>query len=359
MTDSDPTTREVFLTVDGEEDRFPLRVDAFLSELPGLPGRSQLKQRMQKLMVNGVAVKLSTKVRVGDEVRCELLPEPTIVITPEEIPLDVVYEDDWVVAINKPAGMVVHPGAGNRTGTLLHALAGRYKESGFFVSQTGDETEDGTGDSDDTPPDEMRIPRPGIVHRLDKDTSGIIIVAKDTETHGELVKEFAARRTTKRYIALVKGRLPHTYGAIDGAIGRDRRHRTTFCVKGERIHRAISGEDDQFVEGWREEDRGHTAGRAALTTYAVLARFTGYTLLFAYPHTGRTHQIRVHLQSIGHPIVGDKMYARVDNALPAAPLMLHAARLTVTVKGRTLQVGAPVPEAFRSTISTVRDHASR
>lgn len=354
MTGNVLDNTEVTVTVSGEEGRFPLRVDAFLSELPGLPGRSQLKQRMQNLTVNGVSAKLSTKIKVGDAVRCELLPEPTIEIVPEEIPLDVVYEDDWVVAINKPAGMVVHPGAGNRSGTLLHALAGRYQESGFFLSRTSVDA-DKAVEAEDSPADEVTMPRPGIVHRLDKDTSGIIIVAKDTKTHGELVEEFAARRTRKRYIALVKGRLPHTYGAIDGAIGRDRRQRTTFCVKGERIHRAIGGEDDAFVAAWREEDRGHAAGRAALTTYAVLARFPGYTLVFAYPHTGRTHQIRVHMQSIGHPIVGDKMYARVDNVLSGAPLMLHASRLTVTVKGRVLQVRASVPDRFRKTMIRVRE----
>ena len=357
MPSDDSAPREVAVTVSGDEERFPQRVDAFLGALPSVPGRSQLKQRILGLTVNGVAAKLSTKINVGDDIRCGLLPEPALEIVPEEIPLEVVYEDGWVVAINKPAGIVVHPGAGNRSGTLLHALAGRYRETGFFAGRS----DGGLDTNGGLTAEETTMPRPGIVHRLDKDTSGIIVVAKDTVTHSELVKEFAARRTRKRYIALVKGRPLHTYGAIDGAIGRDRRRRTTFRVNGERIHRAIAGEDDPFIERWREDDRGHAAGRAALTTYAVLARFSGYTLVFIYPHTGRTHQIRVHMRSVGHPIVGDRLYARGDNVFPDAPLMLHASRLTVRVKGRALALSAPVPDAFRETVGAIRggDYPSR
>lgn len=319
----------------------PCRADAFISALDEMPRRSQLKQRISHLRVNGEPAKLATKVDYGDSISFVLSKEDSPDVVGENISLDIIYEDESIVAINKPVGMVVHPGAGNWSGTLLNALAGRYAGDDFF-SQSGAD-----------PEDRVSI-RPGIVHRLDKDTSGVIVVAKDSETQGQLTDEFAARRTKKTYIALVKGRIPHTYGAVAGAIGRDKRNRTRFRVYGELTHRSIASGEGPDVLGWSESEHDRSDGRAAFTTYTVLRRFPGYTLLYAHPFTGRTHQIRVHFQSISHPIVGDPIYARPDPVLSDAPLMLHAARLSINVHGKVAELRAPVSSAFRRTIQKLR-----
>ncbi|MDA3947737.1 MAG: RluA family pseudouridine synthase [Spirochaeta sp.] len=331
------------------------RVDQYVSSLPDFPPRSQLKQRITALHVNGTPVKLSAKVQPGDTITFTLLPEIVPEVTGEMIDLDVVYEDTGILVINKAAGMVVHPGAGNWSGTLLHALMGRYRQDAYFsppAATTAVSDESVLGEPHGDFPSTVR---PGIVHRLDKDTSGVMIVAKNATTHQFLTAQFASRTTTKRYIALVKGSPIHTTGYIAGSLERDPRHRTRFRVAGNLQHETLTTLDTE-VPGWTESAYRDGRGKPALTTYTVLRRFAGYTLVLLRPHTGRTHQLRVHLTAIGSPIVGDPVYARGDGKLPTAPLMLHALHLTIVTQsgGTAERFTAPVPEAFRRVIREVR-----
>ncbi|MFA7567365.1 MAG: RluA family pseudouridine synthase [Alkalispirochaeta sp.] len=337
--DTPPVNDTLKVTVD-EGVTGPVRLDAYLAGLEGTPNRSSLKLRSRTVTCNGRPVKLSAPVTAGDRIEVVLEPEETRDIVPEDIPLDIIYEDSRAVVVNKPPGMVVHPGAGNWSGTLLHALAGRYRDSPFFT--TGDDGGDDGGDPN----------RPGIVHRLDKDTGGVLVVARNGDSYTHLVRQFARRRTRKIYLALVKGSPVHSSGSIAGAIGRDRYHRTRFAVHGELRHSALPDLDTP-VDGWREKDdenqRGKHKGRPALTTYTVLRRFNGYTLLKLRLHTGRTHQLRVHLAAIGHPVVGDPIYARADRSLGDMPLMLHARQLEISLaEGETRRsFRAPLSRAFR------------
>lgn len=355
------TVSEIGLDAEGDADAVskPLRVDQYVSSLPDFPPRSQLKQRMTALRVNGKSVKLSAKVQLGDTLTFTLLPEILPEVTPETIALDVIYEDDDVLVINKAAGMVVHPGAGNWSGTLLHALMGRYPTEAYFspsaVSTAVSNT--GAGVSDEREPNNDAHPtvRPGIVHRLDKDTSGVMIIAKNATSHRFLTTQFANRTTAKRYIALVKGSPIHTTGYIAGSLERDPRQRTRFRVAGELTHGSLSTLEADVPE-WTESTSSPGPGKPALTAYTVLRRFTGYTLVFLKPHTGRTHQLRVHMTAIGSPIVGDPVYARSDGTFPDAPLMLHALNLSIVIRpdGARARFSASVPRAFRQVIQEAR-----
>jgi 23S rRNA pseudouridine1911/1915/1917 synthase len=214
----------------------------------------------------------------------------------ESIPLDVVYEDGDLLVIDKPAGMVVHPAAGQRSGTLVNALLGR----GGEWSAAG-----GAG-------------RPGIVHRLDKGTSGLIVVARHDLAHRRLAEQLAGRTMSRAYLAVARGEVPAPSGEVDGPIGRDPRHRQRMAVV--------------------------AAGRFARTRYRVLERLRGHTLLRADLETGRTHQVRVHLAAIGHPVVGDELYGRRRPGDPERPL-LHAFRLRFVHPrtGRDMEFESPPP----------------
>jgi 23S rRNA pseudouridine1911/1915/1917 synthase len=286
------------------------RVDRVLAEHYLEIPRSQIRHRVTDLRCNELAAKLSTKVHAGDVIEGTLLPEAPLGAEPEDVPLTVIYEDDDVLVINKEQGRVVHPGAGNRTGTIANALAFRFSGHDAF-------------DEGDT--------RPGIVHRLDKETSGVMIIAKNAETHAHLVDQFATRAVDKRYIAIVKGCPRPRTGTIDLPIGRDRYHRTRF--------RAMRSD----AHGVKE----------ALTSYEVLREFPRHSLVRFQPHTGRTHQIRVHAVAIASPILGDPVYARSDRDLPDATLMLHAYLLRIVVRPGEppKQFRAGVPERFRDAIS--------
>jgi 23S rRNA pseudouridine1911/1915/1917 synthase len=228
-------------------------------------------------------------------------------MTAEPIELDILYESDRVIVINKPAGLVVHPGAGNWTGTLAQGLLHHVArlESAFAGSS-----------------------RPGIVHRLDKDTSGVLIAAKEPEMLAALADQFKRRRASKHYLALVKGRLPRSQDTIDTGIQRDERNRKKFRA-------AASGE-----------------GKQAVTDYRVLRHYAHHSFLSLRPRTGRTHQLRVHMASLGCPIVGDPLYARRDADFPDAPMMLHAYQLRVYLpdEERWAEFTAALPERFKSTL---------
>jgi 23S rRNA pseudouridine1911/1915/1917 synthase len=229
-------------------------------------------------------------------------PRP-IAATPEKIDLDILYEDQDVIVVNKAQGMVVHPGCGNASGTLVNALL-------YYCAQL---QHNFSGEPI----------RPGIVHRLDRDTSGVIIVAKHAAAHGYLADQFKNRRVQKQYLAIVYGTPPQTSGEIATRIFRDPRHRQRFTTRS-----------------------GSKTGKTALTHYRVLKRLKGSTLLSLRPRTGRTHQLRVHMKYLGCPILADPIYGRPD---PGITLMLHAFRLGLhLLDGSKTVFKAPLPSRFKT-----------
>lgn len=297
-----------------------MRLDVFLAERLGLFSRSQARARILQLLVNGAPARLGRKLKVGDRVSVAYAGPPDSDLVAEDIPLSVLFEDEQVIVLDKPQGMVVHPGNGNHSGTLVNALL---HHCGGLADSFGIDT-----------------PRPGIVHRLDKDTSGVIIVAKNVAAHEMLARQFQERRVRKRYIAVISGALPAREGIIDTRIARDPKDRKKFaCVT--------------------------SGGRQAITRYRLLRAFPvgaaayGYVLLA--PRTGRTHQIRVHMKYLGAPVLGDPLYARGDARFPDATLMLHARSLSIVIPGerepRTFT--APIPARFHAVLGKLQSFSPR
>jgi 23S rRNA pseudouridine1911/1915/1917 synthase len=299
-----------------------LRLDRYVAEYRGILSRSQIKSRNLRGKINGREVKLSRPVKTGDRLEVSWADAEPVDLIPEDIPLDIIYEDARTAVINKAQGMVVHPGAGNRRGTLANALLYRRLRR------------EGPGSPALVSPFENPGPasgglRPGIVHRLDKDTSGVIITAWDEEALAFLADQFKNRRVKKSYIALVPGCPGEPEGRIETCIARDSRDRKRFAVS--------------------------VRGRTAITRYRVLRSWNSHSLVLLHPKTGRTHQLRVHLRHLGHPIAGDPLYGRADPLFPGSGLMLHARSLTLIlpdhVEAQTFR--APLPERFRLFIKTL------
>jgi 23S rRNA pseudouridine1911/1915/1917 synthase len=266
------------------------------------------------ILLNGRSAKGSHRLHGGERITVEAQPRPPMRAEAESIPLDIIYEDDDVVAVNKPAGMVVHAGAGNPRGTLVNALLGR----GQTLSQGGD------------------ILRPGIVHRLDKETSGIILVAKNDTAHAKLGESFRQRTVKKTYIALVEGLLKNDTGRIELPIARDPKRRTRMTAR-----RSASLAD----------------AREARTDWRVVARIDTTTLVEVQLHTGRTHQIRVHFSTVHHPVVGDSLYGAAPHLqvgkITLTPLgrnFLHAAKLGFPHPrtGAWIDLRAPLPQPLHA-----------
>ena len=283
------------------------RLDHFLQEQLPQFSRSRLQAWIKegRVHVNGGVSRASYVLRSGDRIEVEPSAPAPLEAAPEDLPVEVLYEDASVIAINKPAGLVVHAGAGVKSGTLVNRLVHRFST----LSRTG-------GDL-----------RPGIVHRLDRGTSGVLLVARTDTAHRQLAEQFASRSVAKTYLALVEGSTPDT-GRIDRPIARDpvRRIRMTARL---------------------------AHGRAALTEFRVLERFQHFTYLEVRIGTGRTHQIRAHFSAIGHPVAGDRVYG----ARPAERIFLHAWRIVFTspATGTEVAVEAPLPSDLELWLSRLRE----
>ncbi len=306
------------------------RLDQFLVQHFPDFSRSTIQKAIEAggVTVNDGPTKASYKVRADDRV-CVVIPEPTHAApAPEDIPLDVLYEDDYLALVNKPPDMVVHPAKGHWSGTLVNALSFRFAHlSGLNGAY-----------------------RPGIVHRLDRDTSGVILIAKEESAHRELSMQFETRKIFKEYLAIAAGVLDRDSDYIEARIGHHPH---------DRVKMAVTDDAD--------------AGKEACSFYEVIERFRGYTFCRISPRTGRTHQIRVHLASVGCPVLADKVYGgrdavRLSDLVPGWPpdrdevLMprqaLHAARLRFfhPKRRQVIEVEAPLPEDFRRTLAALREH---
>ena len=288
-----------------------LRLDKAIVSLTGEEFSRALIQKLiddEKIKVNKKIEKASYKVAVNDIIEIEKDEPKEISLKAENIPIDIIYEDDDIVIVNKAKGMVVHPGNGNPDGTLVNAIMARCKDS---LSGIGGEL------------------RPGIVHRIDKDTSGLIIIAKNDKSHIDISNQIKEHKVKKTYIALVRGVIKENEATINMPIGRSNKDRIKMAVK--------------------------RNGKTAITHIKVLKRYNNYTLLEVNIETGRTHQIRVHMAEIGFPIVGDYIYSNGKNPFGVVGQMLHAKRLEFvhpTTK-KTVVFEAPLPEYFENVLKNL------
>ena len=292
----------IYISVSKEEEG--KRLDVFLMEKQPEYTRSRIQNLIKegRVKVRGKEMKANYRVKDGDEIVMVIPAPKEITVKPENIPLDIMYEDADIVVINKPVGMVVHPAAGHYSGTLVNALLFHCKD----LSGIGGKL------------------RPGIVHRLDKDTSGILVAAKNDTAHLSLSEQLKERAVKREYFALVHGIIKEKYGTIDAPVGRHPRERKKMAVTKGR-------------------------GRKAVTHFEVLERFPKHTFLKLKLETGRTHQIRVHLSYIGHPVLGDNVYGPRKKKPGISHQVLHAGILGFTHprKGDYIEFSAPLPESFK------------
>lgn len=307
------------LTLLVDESDESTRLDAYLASRIDGWSRARLQRLIEggDVLVNSKQTKASYKVSAKDEIEVELTPPPSANFTPEDIPVDIVYEDNQLIVVNKPAGLVVHPAAGVYSGTLANALAHHFQQ----LSNPGSI-------------------RPGIVHRLDKDTSGLLVAAKTESAHEDLADQFRAREVFKSYVALVYGVVAAESGRIEQPIARDPRNRTRMAV--------VAG------------------GRGALSLYKVRRRYDGFTLVDVELKTGRTHQIRVHLSWMKHPVVADELYSggRENNLDVRRRALirklnrqfLHAEQLGFRhpATGEEMRFTAPMPEALQHVLDKLK-----
>ena len=293
-----------------EEEEAGTRLDLYLArELPDM-SRSRLQRLIneKQILVNARSTRPSYRIQAGDEIQVNLPPAEVPDIAPEPIPLDIVYEDRDLLVVNKPRGMVVHPGAGHHRGTLVNALLYHCQDLSGING----------------------VLRPGIVHRLDKDTSGLLMVAKNDAAHLALAVQLKERQVHREYLALVHGRVKEASGTVTAPIGRHPHHRQKMAVT--------------------------PKGRPAVTHYTVVECFPDHTLLRLRLDTGRTHQIRVHLAYIRHPVVGDPKYGPARSTLELRGQFLHAGTLGFThpASGEFLCFEAPLPSELEAVLARLR-----
>ena len=284
-----------------------MRLDAYISKINSNISRTMVQKLIQEgnVFVNGKEKKISYKVQVGDIIEINIPKPQETTIKPENIPIEIVYEDMDIIVVNKPKGMVVHPANGNPDGTLVNAVMAICKDS---LSGIGGEI------------------RPGIVHRLDKDTSGLLIVAKNDKAHINMSNQIKNREVKKIYIALVRGLVSEDEATINMPIGRSTKDRKKMAIRKD--------------------------GKEAVTHFKVLKRYSKYTLLEIKIDTGRTHQIRVHMSEIGHPVVGDMVYSNGKNEFGVEGQMLHAKSLDFKhpVTGEKMHLEAELPPYFKDVL---------
>lgn len=286
------------------------RLDKYLSEVSELSRtRVQDLAKEKKIFVNGKAEKSSYKVQCGDTISCDVPENEELNVQAEDIPLDILYEDDDIIVVNKPKGMVVHPAPGNYSGTLVNALLYHCKDLSGING----------------------VIRPGIVHRIDKDTTGCIVACKNDLAHNAIAKQLETKQCHREYIALVDGNIANETGVIDAPIGRDRRDRQKMTVT-------------------------PTNSKDARTHFKVKERFQHYTLLDCSLETGRTHQIRVHMKYINHPVTGDEKYGRKCAMMDTQGQCLHAYQLTLVHPSthQKMTFTAPLPDYFETLLEKLR-----
>lgn len=288
------------------EEQESMRIDAYLAEICQDLSRSYVQKLLKggQVLVNGARVKASFKVSTGDDVEVEIpeATEPEIVA--EDMDLDILYEDQDVILVNKPKGMVVHPAAGHYSNTLVNGLMAHCKNQLSGING---------------------VLRPGIVHRIDKDTTGVLIVCKNDKAHNAVAAQLKEHSITRKYVAVVHGVIKEDQGTVDAPIGRHPTERKKMSIN-------------------------EKNGRHAVTHYRVLQRFPKYTYIECQLETGRTHQIRVHMASIGHPVLGDKVYGPAKCPFSLEGQTLHAAVLGFVhpCTGEYLELTAPLPEYFQN-----------
>ena len=296
-----------------EEKDAGVRLDKAISDKDSNLSRVAVQRLIdnEKILVNGKKTKASYKISSGDEITIEKEELVEVKLEAEDIPLDVIYEDNDILVVNKQKGLVVHPGNGNPNGTLVNAIMARCKDS---LSGIGGEI------------------RPGIVHRIDKDTSGLLIIAKHDKAHINMSEQIKGHKVVKTYLALVRGNIKENEATIDMPIARSTRDRTKMAVS--------------------------KTGKKAVTHIKVLERFDGFTYIKVNIETGRTHQIRVHMAQIGFPIVGDIVYSNGKNPFNVVGQMLHSSRLEFVhpISGKNMDLEAPIPEYFENVLNKLRNN---
>ena len=292
----------------------PDRLDKYICDHTPNMNRSKLKSGLVTILVNGKPQKISYKVKPSDRIDVQWEENVPDNIDPEDIPLDIVYEDDNVCVVNKKQGMVTHPASGNWSGTLVNALLFHWNRQSIPELKTGSASEI------------LSNRRPGIVHRLDKDTSGLIITAKNRDTEEFLGKQFRNHnKIYKEYICICMGRPQHSHGIIETQIIRDPKDRKRF--------KAVVGTDE---------------GKFARSYYRCISCYGEYSLMRVRINTGRTHQIRVHMKYLNCPILGDQIYSRPDRKFPGATLMLHSRKMRIYIPGirNKMEFVSPTPRRF-------------
>ncbi len=300
---------EELVVKDNEQNK---RLDMYIAEEKKELSRTTIKRLLENgdILVNEKIQKASYKPEAGDRIQINMPEVVETKLVAQDIPVPVIYEDKDIIVVNKPKGMVVHPANGNPDGTLVNAILAMCKDS---LSGIGGEI------------------RPGIVHRLDKDTSGLLIIAKNDLAHMNMSKQIQDRKVIKKYIALVRGTVPENEATIDMPIARSQKDRKKMTV-----------------------DKN---GKEAVTHFKVLARYDKYTLLEVKIDTGRTHQIRVHMSYIEHPVIGDEVYSNGKNEFGVKGQMLHAKYLEFKhpITGKDIKLEAPLPEYFEEVLKQLEE----
>lgn len=301
-----------FFTAAPETDEIGKRIDVYISSYKEELSRSQVQKLIENglVEVNGKPTKNNYKLRKGDIIEIEIPDPEPLEIEAENIPLDILYEDKDVIVVNKPQGMVVHPAPGHYSGTLVNALMYHCKDELSGING---------------------CMRPGIVHRIDKDTSGILMIAKSDAAHKSLAEQLAVHSITRKYYAVVCGNIKEECGTVDKPIARSPKDRKKMAI----------------VEG----------GRRAVTHYRVLERYGKYTLVECQLETGRTHQIRVHMASLGHPLLGDTVYGSEKQPYKLLGQVLHAKVLGFNhpVSGKYMEFESSLPEYFEKLLLKLRN----